>query len=297
MLRYDVVDVFTDRAYAGNALAVVHGGEGLSTQQMQSIAREFNLSETAFPAEPAPAERAEAHYRVRIFTPGAEVPFAGHPSIGTAWVLHREGRLPSGAVGQHSAAGLVQLQLPAGEGPVELSAPPRGVSASVEPDAALAAVGLAPAAAVGGLRVAGCGLDFGYLQVHGDALDVAGPSASVLTGVRPRAGGDPLGGLCVYRVDSGGQPLTVTARVFCPDVGVLEDPGTGSAALGLGLVLVADGLLRADNASYVVEQGAHVGRPSTLYGRVSVDGDTVTRCHVAGSVVPVASGTITPPPA
>jgi trans-2,3-dihydro-3-hydroxyanthranilate isomerase len=102
--------------------------------------------------------------------------------------------------------------------------------------------------------------------------------------------------LCVYRTDST-EPLTITARVFCPDVGVLEDPGTGSAALGLGLVLAEDGRLTADSDGYVVQQGAQVGRPSRLFGRVSWDGAQVSCCHVAGSVVAVASGEIAPPPA
>ena len=100
-LPYHVVDVFTDRPYAGNPLAVVLGADDLSTESLQAIAREFNLSETAFPMD---SDR-EADYRVRIFTAATELPFAGHPSIGTAWLLARLGRIPAGAVRQDCAAG------------------------------------------------------------------------------------------------------------------------------------------------------------------------------------------------
>src|SRR3712207_1178294 len=96
-LSYDVVDVFTDRAYAGNPLAVVHGGQALAPDQMQAVAAEFGLSETAFPLPPtAPA----ATYRLRIFAPVRELPFAGHPSIGAAWVLDRDGLVQRGEVVQ-----------------------------------------------------------------------------------------------------------------------------------------------------------------------------------------------------
>ena len=299
MLRYDVVDVFTDVPYAGNPLAVVRDSDGLSAAQLQAIAREFNLSETAFPSEPTDAERAAgAHYRVRIFTPGAELPFAGHPSIGTAWALHRDELVPTGAVGQLCGVGVVALEVSSGGGPIELSAAPRGLSLAADAVSALAAVGLDPADAIGDLRVAGCGLDFGYLAVRGDALERATASIRALSGVPARDGGDPLGGLCVYRVEAIGQPVSVTARVFCPDVGVLEDPATGSAALGLGIVLAADKVLAAGaRENYVVRQGAQVGRPSTLFGRVTFDAGRVVMCHVGGGVVPVATGSLAPPPA
>src|SRR5919199_5512803 len=96
-LSYDVVDVFTDRAFAGNPLAVVHGAQELGAGQMQAIAAEFALSETAFPLPPTAAG---ATYRLRIFTPGRELPFAGHPSIGAAWVLAAAGLIGTADVVQ-----------------------------------------------------------------------------------------------------------------------------------------------------------------------------------------------------
>jgi trans-2,3-dihydro-3-hydroxyanthranilate isomerase len=148
-LSYDVVDVFTDQAYAGNPLAVVYGAERLSTAQLNAIAREFNLSETTFPLPLTAADRsAGADYRVRIFTPGDEVPFAGHPTLGTAWALRERGLLQSGRRLQSCPAGLVGVSVPTDPtGAVELSAPPGDAARSLpENDAGQLAelVGLAP---------------------------------------------------------------------------------------------------------------------------------------------------------
>lgn len=106
-LAYEVVDVFTDRPFAGNPLAVVLDADDLSTPQLQAIAREFNLSETAFPLKATPGST----YRVRIFTPATEIPFAGHPSVGTASVLHRLGRIDAGPNLQDCGAGLLPVDV------------------------------------------------------------------------------------------------------------------------------------------------------------------------------------------
>jgi trans-2,3-dihydro-3-hydroxyanthranilate isomerase len=101
-LRYEIVDVFTGTAFAGNPLAVVLDADDLSGEQMHALAREFNLSETAFPVSPSRADReAGADYRLRIFTPAMEIPFAGHPSVGAAWVMARLGRVGAGT-GRHA---------------------------------------------------------------------------------------------------------------------------------------------------------------------------------------------------
>ena len=118
-LAYDIVDVFTDRPFAGNQLAVVHGAADLSTAQCQAIAQEFNYSETTFPAP-----RGDHDYAVRIFTPGSEIPFAGHPTLGTAWVLRSRGELAEGDATQHCGAGEIGVRF-SGERAVELSAVPR----------------------------------------------------------------------------------------------------------------------------------------------------------------------------
>src|SRR3954454_11887882 len=134
-LTYHVVDVFTDRAYAGNPLAVVLDADDLSTAQMQALAREFNLSETAFPLRDDSAD-----YHLRIFTPYAELPFAGHPSVGTAWLLASLGRVGLGRVVQRCGAGLLPLVVSA-DG-AELTAGTPSAGEPLDPAPLLAALGL-----------------------------------------------------------------------------------------------------------------------------------------------------------
>src|SRR5919202_1279179 len=112
-LEYEIVDVFTGAPYAGNPLAIVYGGESLSTGQLQTLASEVNLSETSFPMPLTDDDRAAgATYRVRIFTPATELPFAGHPTIGTAWALARRGVIHPGENAQACGAGLIALDVP-----------------------------------------------------------------------------------------------------------------------------------------------------------------------------------------
>jgi trans-2,3-dihydro-3-hydroxyanthranilate isomerase len=291
VLTYDIVDVFTDRPFAGNPLAVVQGAAELTTSQLQALASEFNLSETTFP-DPGPPEGAS--YHVRIFTPASEIPFAGHPSIGTAWVLRRDGLIHDGSVTQHCAAGSVTLSVPVDPADaIELEASPRGVSEPIARAPVLQCVGLIEQDAQGPVRVSGCGLDFVYLRVDQSALGRAVPAQSPLASIVTRSSGDPIGGVSVYAVAA---PERIRARVFCPDVGVLEDAATGAAALGLGPVLVTDGVLPRSGGSYVIHQGVEMGRPSVLHCRVEAVEAVATGCFVAGQVTPLASGRIQIPP-
>ena len=291
-LTYDVVGVFCDRPFAGNPLAVVHGAADLTTAQLQALAREFNLSETAFPVPGAD----RVSYDVRIFTPGDEIPFAGHPTVGTAWLLRSRGLLAVDEVVQHCGVGPVDVQV--SDGGAELSARPRWVGEPVLATSLAAGVGLTADDLVGGSRVASCGLAWTFLRVRADAVARCRPGRLDV----PAVGGDPMGGLCVYAVldgsagtaDSGA--LTVHARVFCPDHGIVEDPATGSAAAALGPVLAAEGLATDGTTAYAIAQGAEVGRPSTLRCRVHVAGGAATRVWVAGGVRRVATGTIDVPP-
>ncbi len=143
-LPYVVLDVFAEQPFAGNPLAVVMDAEGLTGEQMLQITREFNLSETAFPLRPTEAERAAgADYVLRIFTPGSEVPFAGHPSVGTAWWLAHSGQIPLGQVGQQCGVGLLPVEVSATG--ATLTAGPASVSDPLDPERALAAIGLGTA--------------------------------------------------------------------------------------------------------------------------------------------------------
>jgi len=288
VLNYDVVDVFADRAFAGNPLAVVHGAGDLDAAAMQTIAREFNLSETAFPLPPSSGR---ADYRVRFFTPLTELPFAGHPSIGTAWVLARDGVIASGEVVQECAAGLMPVVVDAA-GAVVTGGTPR-VGALLDGAELAAAVGLDPVdvdpSAPAGIAEAG--LPFAYLPVRPDAVSRAAVAARAAL----RTPTHHFTGVVVLHHDA--QARTAHVRIFGPGIDVDEDPATGSAAVGLGVWLVDRGQLPADGRSELtISQGAEIGRPSRLELTVEASAGAAIRTSVGGRVVPIAHGQITPPP-
>jgi trans-2,3-dihydro-3-hydroxyanthranilate isomerase len=292
-LRYHVVDVFADGPFSGNPLAVVLDGESLTDDEMQSLAREFNLSETAFPLRPSDDELADGiDYRLRVFTPLAELPFAGHPSVGAAWVLASLGRLKPGGVLMSCAVGVLPMSVERGPGRVELTGGQPRLRADLDVDAALAACGLASSDLVTARApVAGTGIDYGYLFVRGAALAAAIPN---LAAVRALGAGGAGAGLVL--VDWDDATATARARVFVGDIGAPEDPATGSAALGLGAVLVADGRLASDGEStYTVFQGAEMGRPSRMDCAVVANRSTAVECRVSGNVVSIACGEIVRP--
>ncbi len=302
-LSFDVVDVFTDRPFAGNQLAVVHGAEALSTEQCLAVTREFGFSETTFPSS---VVQEGAEYATRIFTPEREIPFAGHPTLGTAWVLRSRGELTSTECVQVCGAGRIGVRFEdaADSSParVELSATPRDLVGPLPRDmvrSLLRLVGLSPADLSGEAWIAGCGLSFVHLPVSEEAVVRAvpsgrgfGPLAERLADAGPVE--DLLDALNVYAVMGDAPRLAVHSRVFVPGVGVPEDAATGSAAAGLGMALVASGLL-PEGGRYEIVQGVEMGRPSRLFGRVEASGGRATRCHVAGQVQPVATGEIVVP--
>ncbi|MEJ3748858.1 PhzF family phenazine biosynthesis protein [Actinomycetes bacterium KLBMP 9797] len=283
MLPYEIVDVFTDRPYAGNPLAVVFEADGLSGAQMQALAREFNLSETVFPLPPT---QPGATYRARIFTPAAELPFAGHPSVGAAVVGARRGLFAPGPVVQECGAGLLPIQV-YDDGRATLTGGTPTVSPKLDPAPLLATLGLADADLAGAAGSAGCGIEFPYLPVRPEAV-----AAIALDPAAART--HDIDHLAVFAWDPATR--TAHARVFAPGLGVPEDPATGSAALGLGVWLVAAGLLPGDGESaYTVRQGAEIGRPSTLDCTVTAHAGQAVRATVTGAVIPIARGEITVP--
>jgi trans-2,3-dihydro-3-hydroxyanthranilate isomerase len=223
MLDFDVVDVFGDRPFTGNQLAVVHGADGLDDRQLLDIAREFNYSETTFPG--AVDERG---YAVRIFTPGGEIPFAGHPTLGTAWVLRLRGLLPAtDEVVQRCGAGEITVRF--GQRRVELDAVPRDLAGPLaEPvaHALLADVGLTPADLAGPVWLAGTGLTFVHLPVRRDAVARAHPSVRPLSAYAADLPdcADPTDGINLHSVDASGETVQVHSRVFVPGLDVAEDP-------------------------------------------------------------------------
>jgi len=273
MLRYEIVDVFTGRAYSGNPLAVVYDADELTTSQMQQIAAEFNLSETAFVLRPSIED---ATYQARIFTPTEELPYAGHPSIGTAVALSMRGDIPAADVVQECRAGLLPISID-GEFATLTGAEPT-FSDDIDPEPLLAAVGLTEDDLAGAPRHAGTGLEFPYLPVYPEAVAraVSYPRKDVPA---------------VYLFSWDADRIHAHARLFAPGLGVAEDPATGSAALGLGVYLVTTGLLPPDGETgYLVEQGAEIGRPSQLECTVVAAGGRATAVRVRGQVLRVATG-------
>jgi trans-2,3-dihydro-3-hydroxyanthranilate isomerase len=263
-LTYEVVDVFTSAgAFTGNPLAVVLDGDGLSTEQMQTLATEFNLSETAFPLPSS-----DGDYRLRIFTPGAELAFAGHPSVGSAWLLAQLGRIEAGARLQECGAGLLPVVVSADGARLSGGTPTMGEP--LDPAPWLAGLGLGPDDLAGEVRRAGTGTDFTFVPlVSAEAVD--------------RAVAPPLADMVFLVARDGDQ---AHARMFAPGLGVAEDPATGSAVLGWGVLLRHSGF----SGTVTVRQGVKLGRPSTLVLTVSDDSLTVE-----GTCARVASGTVRVP--
>ncbi|MGN9774487.1 PhzF family phenazine biosynthesis protein [Micromonospora sp. H33] len=283
-LAYEIVDVFTDRPFAGNPLAVVFNADGLATEQMQALALEFNLSETVFVLPPT---QAGAAYRARIFTPVDELPFAGHPSVGAAVTASRRGLFGAGQVMQECGAGVLPIEVTATGATLTGGTPTLGPE--LDPDPLLEMAGLTADDHAGPApRVAGCGLEFPYLPVRPDAV----ARARVNAAAAQRYGVEHVS---VFSWDADSQ--TAHARVFVPGLGVPEDPATGSAALGLGVWLVASGLLPGEGrSSYAVRQGVEINRPSSLACTVTAAGGTAVGATVSGQVMPVARGEILVPP-
>jgi trans-2,3-dihydro-3-hydroxyanthranilate isomerase len=288
-LRFDVVDVFAERAFAGNPLAVVHGTDALDTGQLAMIAREFNLSETVFPLPPT---QPEASYRARIFTPAEELPFAGHPSVGVAWVLARDGLIGHGDAVQECGAGLIRVRVDA-EG-ARIHGGPPSVGSTLDATKLAEAVGLTaadvdPVAAAG---VASAGLEHVFLPVRPDAL--ARARVPEVAALRAAAGGHGMVNVVALDLATG----RARSRMFGPGVGVTEDPATGSAALALAVFAVDRGLLPADgDAAFTIQQGVEMGRPSVLEVEVTAAGGQATATSVRGQVVAVSAGQIAVPPA
>ncbi|MFM2058799.1 MAG: hypothetical protein RLY71_3184 [Pseudomonadota bacterium] len=278
--RYSVLDVFTDRPLLGNPLAVVHDAEGLSDAQMAAYARWTNLSETTFLLPPTPAGREDgADYRVRIFTPGGELPFAGHPTLGSCAAWLAAGGQPARAdrVVQECGVGLVALRRdPARPARLAFAAPPLRRSGLAEPEVVAQvqrALRLAPE------------------QVQQVEWVDNGPGwvAALLTDAAAVRALQPdyaaMAGLNVGVVGRwpAGAEADIEVRAFVPDLGVPEDPVTGSLNAGLAQWLIGAGLLPP---SYVASQGHALGRA----GRVHVERDAAGELWIGGDVCRCVSG-------
>jgi trans-2,3-dihydro-3-hydroxyanthranilate isomerase len=283
-----VVDVFTEKALAGNQLAVVLDGRDMPAELMQRIAREMNFSETTFifpPDDPSHAAR------VRIFTPENELPFAGHPTIGTAWVLVNEGAVDSLDFVLEEGSGPVPLRGERENGHVKFwMTHPALKFGQVFPHARVAsALGIEESEIVLDVpaQIAFTGLPFMFVALRtASAVDAAVSDRVRLSKLlRGKVQG-------VYLFATHG-PGRLYSRMFGPDIP--EDPATGSAAGPLGGFAVRYGLVaRAPQVSIISEQGTKMGRQSFLHISLTYENgvDVPSRIEVGGSVMPVMSGTL-----
>lgn len=293
--RYCICDVFTDTRFGGNQLAVLPDARGLSDAAMQQIAREFNFSETTFVLPPE-----QGHTRrVRIFTPRAEMPFAGHPNVGTAFALASAGEFgpldqpltvtfeeragPVPVTVERLADGMIRCELRAPE--------PLSLGPLVPPEVLAPAVSLAPDDIVARThppRVASVGLPFVFAELRDRAAlqrarpNLAGVDGVVALGVVPD----------IHLYVRGDDGFDLRARMFAPLDGVPEDPATGSANVALAALLAsldpsADGVLR-----WRIAQGVEMGRPSLLEATAVKRGGEVVEARVGGGSVLVSQGWI-----
>jgi len=297
--RYLHFDVFTDHLFGGNQLAVFLDARGLEAETMQAIAREMNFSETTFVLPP---ETGGTDARMRIFTPGEELPTAGHPTVGTTFALARSGVIERGR--QHFVYGC-------NIGPVPVTMTWSGddlnfvwmtqslpTFGAVIPDPArtAAALSLSPAAVAATgqpVQVVSCGVPFLLVPLTTrSAVDSAVVNPGVLdmlfTQVNTKAHG-----LMVFTTQPGDARATVYSRMFAPEMGITEDPATGIATGPLGCYLVRHKIVRPERAGAMISlQGVKMGRPSHVHMSIGLEHGEIASVRVGGESVLAGEGTL-----
>jgi trans-2,3-dihydro-3-hydroxyanthranilate isomerase len=289
-LTYHVVDVFTQVPLEGNPLAVFPDARGLEAATMQRIARELNLSETTFVL---PAEGTDAVARVRIFTPVSEMQFAGHPTIGTAYVLRSIGRVPADATAFafEEGVGPVAVRVDQGDDPmIWLTTPPISEGRAFDRAACARALGLDVADVLTDVpcRILSAGNPSLYVALaSAEAVDRARADTSALRALFA----DQPAPVCLFAFTP--TPHGAYSRMFAPALGVPEDPATGSATGPLAAFMMEHGLAgTSDGTRFVSEQGTKMGRRSLLH--VLVRGDHGRGgIEVGGHVAPLAVAAMT----
>jgi trans-2,3-dihydro-3-hydroxyanthranilate isomerase len=298
-LDFVTVDVFTDTQFAGNPLGVVLNAEGLSTGQMQAIAAEFNLAETTFVLPPKDsANTAE----VRIFTPRYEMPFAGHPNVGTAYALARAGSsygrpVPQDRVLFEEKAGLVPITLLHGDGEAisgaRLASPQQlSVGADIAVELVASACSLAPDDILTAHHhpcIASCGAAFILAELKSrDALARAAARTDIFHNEIAKL---PVTSILIYTQVNEAE-IDIRARMFAPHHGIPEDPATGSANVALIGLLAKLRPERDLRLAKRIAQGVEMGRPSLLLAEAEKTNGAVTSTSVGGRCVHVMSGSI-----
>jgi trans-2,3-dihydro-3-hydroxyanthranilate isomerase len=298
-VQYEFVtlDVFTDRMFGGNPLAVLPEAEGLTTAQMQAIAREFNYSETTFVLPPDDENNTR---KVRIFTPLSEIPFAGHPNVGTAVALARLDRLGDAVAGQRllfeEGAGNVSVFLRRYGDAIdaaEFIAPViNELEDELSAEEAAKALGLAPDKVVSehhAPRIVSTGVRFLFVELTDlEALAASEAAPGPVTRISASRG---LDGVFGY-VRTGEDGIDFRARMYAPVHGVMEDPATGSANAGLANLLGSLSDERDATLEWTVAQGVEMGRPSKLHLTAERREGEIAQVRVAGGAVVVCRGRI-----
>jgi trans-2,3-dihydro-3-hydroxyanthranilate isomerase len=301
-IKFYQADVFTDEPFGGNPVAVVPQAEGLTDDQLQQIAREMNLSETVFVFPP---NDQAAVVRLRIFTPTQEIPFAGHPVIGTFFILAELGIIPVKEsltrVMQECNIGLFPVELHAVAGMVErvvMTQPKPEFLGPVEETEDLykvaSALGLSKhviADTKWPLEVVSTGLPVLIVPVRTlTAVRSIRPDATAIADLCRRFGAN---GLMVFTTVTVEPSATVHTRMFAPSIGILEDPATGSASGALGAYLVQNGVVDVLPVTEIIaEQGFEIDRPSSIFIQVESDDDIIQSVKVGGQCVKVIEGTL-----
>jgi trans-2,3-dihydro-3-hydroxyanthranilate isomerase len=299
--RYAILDVFTDKPLAGNALAVLPDATGLDDDRMQSIAREFNLSETVFVFPP---DNPLHSGRLRIFTPSAELPFAGHPTVGTAVLLARA-KMAEAGPGRHEVVLVLEEKVgpvrcgvfitggPTGHAVFDVPRKPEMVESRLSAELLAAALGIAPT-------------DIGF-ENHKPSVYTAGVPYSfvpvrdlaAIGRARPNAGaweaalgseGHAAAYLYCRQTESAASQFH--ARMFWPNAGITEDPATGSAVAAFaGVVRHFDGLTTGSHR-YIIEQGFEMKRPSLIKLEIDIANGEIAAARIGGDAVVIAEGTL-----
>ena len=293
-LQFYTLDVFTDRPFGGNPLAVVLNADGLSSQRMQSIAAEFNLSETVFVSKPAKAGTSRA--RLRIFTPQTELPFAGHPTIGASYLLAKLNLVELNAIDsimvleegigdvpvavQYGAEGLQSTRMSVPRMPERGPQPPglAGLAAMLS----LAETDLLP-----GHAAYSCGVPFLFLPVRGLAA-IARIKLRVDLWEKLLSGWWAKS-VFVFTGETVSDEADIHARMFAPAMGIAEDPATGGAVAALAGYLHASEP-RDGTRTWLVEQGFEMGRPSRIELETEAAAGSLTAVRVGGSSVLMSEG-------
>ncbi|MBM6618094.1 PhzF family phenazine biosynthesis protein [Bacillus suaedaesalsae] len=297
-LNYYLLDVFTNEPFGGNQLAVFMDGQGLSTAQMQTIAKELNLSETVFLLPP---ELSTSSYKLRIFTPKTELPFAGHPTIGTAYLLATLGLVKT-------TAGYNEIKLEENVGQITvhiyaenekvikvdmLQPIPQKVNKDINNKtmAALLSINEDDIHTNLPIEIISAGIPFVYVPVK---------SLQAMKNIEFRldvwnnefANSEETQHIFVFSLETDNPLVNVHSRMFAPAMGITEDPATGSASGPLGFYLVTHNLIEEKGGQYhfISEQGIEMGRPSQIEVTIKKEVDNLTEVKVGGSAIIMAEG-------